>query len=87
MFGVDYQRGQISWAVNEQGLIRGRATVTVPAGEWAWIIYCHAPLTPGFVTAQKLAHSLMLSEAGTIELSEITEDEVRPLAPDPVLHD
>jgi hypothetical protein len=87
MFGIDYKRGQIYWAVNQHGVLRGRATICVPAGEWQWIIYCHNPLEPGFITAQKLAHTLMLCEAGTIELSEITEDEVRPLNPDPVLHD
>ncbi|HVQ84598.1 MAG TPA: hypothetical protein VMS84_07465 [Mycobacterium sp.] len=87
MFTVDYARGQIYWALNEHGLLRGRAIINVPAGEWAWIIYCHNPLEPGFITAQKLAHTLVLYEAGTIELSEITEDEVKPLNPDPVLHD
>jgi hypothetical protein len=87
MFTHDYYRGQIYWDVNEAGLIRGRATILVPAGEWTWIIYCHNPYQPGYVSAQKLAHPLYLSEPGTIDLSEITEEEVNPLAPDPVLHD
>jgi hypothetical protein len=87
MFVVDYKRGQIFWEVNEKGTILGRATVEVPAGEWAWIIYCHNPLEPGFVTCQKLAHPLVLTEPGAIALHDITEEEVRPLNPDPVLHD
>ena len=87
IFELDYRRGQIFWEVNPQGFIRGRARIEVPAGEWAWIIYCNNPFVPGFVTAQKLAHPLVLDEPGTIDLFDITEDEVKPLAPDPVLHD
>jgi len=76
MFGLDYQRGQITWEVNGDGQLRGRATITVPAGKWCWIIYCHNAFRPGFVTAQKLAHPLILDEPGTIDLTQITEDEV-----------
>jgi len=87
MFKLDYHRGQIFWDKNDRGIILGRATVLVPAGEWCWVIYCYNPYNPSFVTAQKLAHPLILHEPGTIELSEITEAEVTPLKPDPVLHD
>jgi hypothetical protein len=87
MFGLDYQRGPITWALNDEGKMRGSATILVPAGEWSWIIYCHNQFRPGFVTTRKLAHPLVLSEAGTIDLRDITEEEVKPLAPDPVLHD
>jgi hypothetical protein len=86
MFGLEYQRGQITWEMTE-GQLLGRATITVPAGEWAWIIYCHNQFRPGFVTCQKLAHPLVLPAPGTIELAGISEDDVRPLDPDPVLHD
>jgi len=51
------------------------------------VIYCHDPYKPGYVTAQKLAHPLILDAPGTIDLTGITEAEVRPLNPDPVLHD
>jgi hypothetical protein len=87
MFGVEYKRGQITWELNEQGTLCGRTRIEVPAGEWCWIIYCHNPLYPGFVTAKKLVHPLVLQEPGVIDLMDITEDEVKPLAPDPVLRD
>jgi hypothetical protein len=87
MFGLDYQRGQITWEMTPLGVLEGRAIISVPAGEWAWIIYCYNQFRPGFVTAQKLAHPLVLREPGTITLTRITEDEVKPLNPDPVLHD
>lgn len=87
MFGPDYQRGQIIWEINEQGRLLGRAVIDVPAGEWGWVIYCHNQFRPGFVTTQKFAFPLVLHECGTITLSDITEDEVKPLNPDPVLHD
>lgn len=87
MFEIDYARGPIFWEMNEAGLLRGRAHIEVPAGEWAWIIYCHNALRPGFVTAQKLAHPLVLLKPGNIDLTDITEEEVRVLNPDPVLHD
>jgi hypothetical protein len=87
MFGLEYQRGQITWAVNEAGILLGSTTITVPAGEWAWIIYCHSQFRPGYTTCSKLAHPLVLHEAGTIDLHGITENDIKPLAPDPVLHD
>lgn len=87
MFGLEYQRGQITWETNEHGILLGRATIMVPAGEWAWIIYCHNAFRPGFITCSKLAHPLVLPEAGRIDLAGISEDDVRPLNPDPVLHD
>lgn len=86
MFQPEYCRGQISWDMGDDGKLRGRAHIEVPAGEWTHIIYSHDPYKPGFVTAQKLAHPLVLDEAGCIDLTEITEDEIKPLAPDPVLH-
>lgn len=87
MFGLEYQRGQIAWEMSEVGVLLGRATITVPAGEWAWIIYCHNAFRPGFVTCSKLAHPLILPEPGTIDLAGISEDDVKPLNPDKVLHD
>jgi hypothetical protein len=87
MFGFDYRRGQIMWELDEAGRLLGRARIEMPAGEWTWIVYCRNPFDPGYVSAAKLAHPLLLHEPGFIELSEITEDEVKPLAPDPVLHD
>jgi hypothetical protein len=87
MFDINYRRGQISWALNEHGVLHGNTTIFVPAGEWCWIIYCHNPSEPGFVTAQKLSHPLVLTEPGTIDLSQITEGEVNPPVLDPVLHD
>jgi len=87
IFQADYRRGQIAWAVNGAGGLLGHTTIDVPAGEYHWVIYCHDPYKPGYVTAQKLAHPLILDAPGTIDLTGITEAEVRPLNPDPVLHD
>ena len=87
MFGLEYARGQINWNLNEQGKIVGNTRIQVPAGDWTWIIYTHNPHNPGFITAKKLAHPLVLHEPGFIDLMDITEDEVKPLSPDPVLHD
>jgi hypothetical protein len=87
MFGLDYLRGQICWALTGADKIEGGTTINVPAGEWCWIIYCRDQFRPGFVTAQKLDHPLILDKPGTIDLHGITEDDVTPMAPDPVLHD
>ncbi len=88
MSSAEYQRGQIKWSVNEQGKLVGNVRVLVPAGEWTHVIYTHHPTTPGFITAQKLAHPLITAgSGGEIGLLDITEEDVRPLAPDKVLHD
>jgi hypothetical protein len=87
MFGFDYKRGQIAWELDEKGKLLGHATIDVPAGEWCWIIYCRNPYNPGFVSAQKLAHPLVLTEPGIIQLNGITEDDIKPIQPDPKLHD
>lgn len=86
IFQADYSRGQIFWDVTD-GVLRGRASVQVPKGEWTHVIYCNDPYNPGYVNAQKLSHPLVLDFPGRIDLTEITEDDVKPLAPDPVLHD
>ena len=85
----DYQRGQITWAVNEQGRLVGSVHISVPSGntDWTHIIYTHNPTKPGFVTAQKLAHPLRLPEGGSIDLIDITDEDVQPFSPDKVLHD
>lgn len=83
----DYGRGQINWALNEQGRLVGRTRVNVPAGDWTHLIYTHNPTQPGYITAQKLAHPLRMSAKGTIDLMDITDDDVAVLAPDKVLHD
>jgi hypothetical protein len=83
-----YHRGQISWDVMpDSGEIIGRAVVDVPAGEWGWMIYCKHPTEQGFVSAQKLNHPLALTAPGQITLDCITESDVRPMNPDPVLRD
>jgi hypothetical protein len=87
MFDLDYQRGQITWGMDDTGQLSGHANIAVPAGEWAWIIYSNDQYTPGFVHAQKLAQPLILSSAGMITMEQITEGDIRPLLPDPVLHD
>lgn len=89
IFQAGYERGQIMWEVNEQGLIRGRGRIEVPPGKFHWthIIYTHHPTVPSFTTAQKLFHPFWLPEGGFIDMFEITEDDVRVLAPDPILHD
>jgi hypothetical protein len=82
----DYQRSQISWGLNEQGRIVGYAKIHVPRGIWTHIIYHHHPTRGGYITAQKLAHPLQLSSDGEIELIDITDEDVKPLNPDKVLH-
>ena len=85
----DYERGQITWALNEQDRIVGRAKISVPRGtkDWTHVIYTHHPTSPGFSTAQKLAHPMHLPDGGTIDLLDITDEDVRSLDPDPVFHD
>jgi hypothetical protein len=86
MFGLEYQRGPIFWEL-EGSELKGHCRIQVPAGDWRWIIYCHNSFRPGFIHCQKLAQPLVLTESGTIDLFGITEDDVKPLQPDPVLHD
>jgi len=85
----DYGRGQIYWNVNEQGRLVGHAHISVPGGtlDWTHVVYTHTPTRPEVVTAQKLAHPFHLPDGGTIDLIDITDDDVKPLNPDPVLHD
>jgi len=85
----DYERGQITWELNEQGRLVGRTKINVPRGigDWTHIIYCHNPTEVGFITAQKLAHPLHLPDGGCIDLIDITDGDVAVLAPDKVLHD
>jgi hypothetical protein len=85
----DYQRGQIHWAVNEQGRLVGNVRISVPPGrrDWVHIVYTHHPTTPGFITASKLAQPFRLPDGGTIDLMDITDVDVQPLTPDKVLHD
>ena len=85
----DYNRGQIFWECNEQGRLVGRAVIHVPGGprQWTHIIYCHTPTTPGFVAAQKLAHPMRLPDGGTIDMIDITDEDVQTVSPNPVLHD
>jgi hypothetical protein len=87
LFDIGYDRGQIGWGVNEQDRIVGHAVITVPAGTWTHVVYTHHPLQPRIIHVQKLAHPFRLDAPGTISLIDITDDDVRPLAPDKVLHD
>jgi hypothetical protein len=89
MFDLDYARGQISWAVNEQDRLVGSVRIKVPAGaaDWTHIIYTHNPSQAGYLTAQKLAHPLRLPAGGTIDLIDITDQDVAIGAPDKILHD
>jgi hypothetical protein len=84
----DYDRGQITWALNEQGRLVGSAKINVPRGhrDWTHIIYCHNPIKPGFITAQKLHHPLRLPDGGTIDLIDITDGDVAVLNPE-AIHD
>jgi hypothetical protein len=85
----DYERGQITWSVNEQGRLVGEVRVRVPRGtlDWTHVLYTHHPSSPAIITAQKLAQPFRLPDGGTIQLLDITDADVAPLAPDPVLHD
>lgn len=85
----DYERGQIFWGLNEQGRLVGHVEISVPRGtkDWTHIIYTHHPTTPGFITASKLAQPFRLPSGGTIKLLDITDEDVRPLNPEPVLRD
>ena len=83
----DYGRGMIRWDVMPNGELVGRAKVLVPPGMWTHILYCPHPSSPQVTAAQKLAHPCVLTSAGEIALDCITESDIRPLAPDPILHD
>jgi len=83
----DYQRGQISWKVTTQDKILGRTRIQLPAGVWTHILYTHHPSEPLVITAAKLAHPIVLHQAGYIDLTDITEEDVCPLQWDPVFHD
>ena len=84
----DYERGQITWSLNEQGRLVGNVKILVPRGTAAWthIIYCHNPTDPGFITAQKLAHPLRVPDGGTIDLIDITDGDIAVLTPEKI-HD
>jgi len=83
---LDYRRGQISWAVGDDGKIRGHTTIHVPAGEWDWIVYCHHPTDPIIITATKFAHPLILPRPGAIDLRDLDENDLQLFGPDSVLH-
>jgi hypothetical protein len=85
----DYERGQIFWSLNEQGRLVGHVRISVPSGplDWTHIIYTHHPTKPGFITAQKLGQPFRLPDGGSIDLIDITDEDVKPLNPDKVLHD
>lgn len=83
----DYQRGQIIWGITAQDQILGHTRIHLPAGTWTHIVYTHHPSEPLVITASKLLHPIVLHEAGYLDITDITEEDVRPLQPDAVLHD
>jgi hypothetical protein len=85
----DYERGQIFWALNEQGRLVGHCRINVPRGalDWTHIIYTPHPTHPGFIAAQKLGQPFRLPDGGAIDMIDITDADVSVLNPDPVLHD
>jgi hypothetical protein len=83
----DYQRGQIRWAMNEQGRLVGSTRIRVPHGDWTHVLYCYNQTQPGFIAAQKLAHPLHLPDGGTIDMLDITDGDVLVVHADQVLHD
>jgi len=87
-FGWDYNRGQIRWSVCD-GEVIGEASVEVPGSvlDYTHVIYTHHPTKMPYWTVQKFSHPFHLPQGGTIRLSRITERDVTPLRPDPVLHD
>jgi len=89
MGSPDYDRGQITWSMNEQGRLVGSTRINIPRGnlDWTHIIYCHNPSVAGFIVAQKLTHPIRLPDGGTIDLLDITDGDVSFLNPDQVLHD
>jgi len=84
---ASYERGMIRWDVMPNDELVGRARVQIPAGTWTHVLYCPHPTSPQVYSAQKLAHPLVLSGAGTIDMDCITEKDIQPLSPDRVLHD
>jgi len=85
MSNLDYRRGQIDWAVGDDGKIRGHTKIFVPAGHWCWIIYTHHPTEPTLITTRKLEHPLILPIPGIIDLHGIDENDIQLFAPDSVL--
>jgi hypothetical protein len=86
----DYERGVITWALNEQGRLVGNVRIKIPPGnrDWTHILYCHNQFKPNYSTAQKLHHPFRLPAGGSIELIDITDEDVKVRTNfDPVLHD
>ena len=82
----DYDRGQITWSMNEQGRLVGAANMCSSWDDWTHLIYCHNPTEPGFITAQKLAHPMVLPIGGTIDILDITDGDIAVLNPE-YIHD
>lgn len=80
----DYRRGQITWSVGEDGVIRGKVRIDVPSGEWCYIIYSTHPVKSVVSAIQPLAHPLRISgPEGCIDLDGITEADVLPKGSQP----
>jgi hypothetical protein len=86
LFSPYYRRGQITWEYVD-GKVEGHAKILVPRGRWSWIVYCHSQSSPGHITAQRLLVPFEFVIANGIEVLRITEEDIKPLAPDPILHD
>lgn len=82
----EYQRGQITWAVVDD-VLEGMGLVETPAGEWTHVVYGHHPVQGEICNVQKFAHPFVFHEPGIITLAKITEHDIRPLDPDPVIRD
>jgi len=84
MSSHEYQRGQITWELGPDGIIRGRTRILVPVGEWGHIIYTHHPTHPVYSASQRLAHPLRIvgtspNDQAWIDLEGITTQDVNPM--------
>lgn len=73
----DYERGVVHWGPNADatvapvGDIIGRARIDVPAGEYFYWVYFHAPLGGRHCTVVPMEHPLRMPTSGVIDLYPI----------------
>jgi len=75
--GLDYERGQITWAVNEQGELEGRAVVKAGKGVYTHLSYFSGPEGPCQVGKVQLPHPIRFDVPGVIEVYPITNPDLQ----------
>jgi hypothetical protein len=76
--GDDYQRGQISWRV-EDGEVIGRGAILVPKGIYPELAYFHHPTQGLMCGHQHLEHPFNFQIPGVIKVERITAEDFTQL--------